>query len=82
MVLIDNEEYLTGSEAAAYLAKRWEMESYSTVAFRMLRHHRKITPDVSLNATSLWKKSTLDTIAKPDRTRPRPRLLATTQEAA
>lgn len=72
MVTINNEEYLTGSEAAAYLADRWNIPSYSTEAFRVLRFRMKLQPDIDLPPnTTLWKKETLDQVQKPDRSKPR-----------
>lgn len=69
------EELLAGAEAAKYLAEKWGIASYSPTAFRMLRKRWKIAPDLVIpgNPVPLWRKSTLDKIPKPDRTRPRSR---------
>jgi hypothetical protein len=66
--MTENEkEYYDAGEAVIYLAKKWGMKSYSVDAFKMLRHRRGIKPDIEAKTASLWKKSTLDTIEKPDR---------------
>lgn len=70
-------EYYTAREAAQYLAKKWGIESYSADAFRLLRWRAEqagqgIEPDLDLGNGSLWKAETLDTIPKPDRSKPRP----------
>src|SRR5579885_916653 len=70
--MTEEKEYYDAGEAVVYLAKRWGMESYSVDAFKMLRHRRGIKPDIEAKTASLWKKSTLDTIEKPDRGGQRP----------
>ena len=66
-------EYLTSGEAATYLARKWGIESYSTTAFRLLRHRWKFQPDLIAGKVLLWKPETLDKIPKPDRSKPRPK---------
>jgi hypothetical protein len=69
----DYEDLLDAGQAAQYLAEKWGMESYSTEAFKMLRHRRSIEPAIPLKNASLWRKADLDLIPKPDRSKPRPR---------
>lgn len=68
------DDLLTAGQAAQYLAEKWGIESYSTDAFRMLRHRWGLKPAIliSENAT-LWRRSDLDSIPKPSRNNPRPR---------
>lgn len=67
-----DEPLMDANEAAEYLAKRWGLESYSIDAFKQLRMRRKdIQPDLAARRATFWKKSTLDKIEKPDRSRPR-----------
>lgn len=68
-----NEELLEANEAVKYLARRWGIESYSLEAFRMLRFRNPdIKPALSSRTSSFWRKSDLDLIPKPDRSKPRP----------
>jgi hypothetical protein len=66
-------DYYTAGEAAQYLAKKWDIRSYSTTAFRLLRWRWDLQPDMHLGNASLWKQETLDAIPKPDRSKPRPK---------
>lgn len=65
-------EFLNGREAVQYLAKRWEIESYSLGAFRVYRNRLGIEPDLGTENASFWRKETLDHIPKP-KARGRPR---------
>lgn len=73
-------EYLTAGEAARYLARKWGIESYSTTAFRLLRHRWDLQPDRLVGSMSLWKPETLDKIPKPDRSKPRPKRRRKTEQ--
>ena len=68
----EHEELLEAGEAAEYLAKKWKIEHYSIDAFKMLRHRWGLQPVLLTKNASLWRKSDLDKIPKPDRNRPRP----------
>lgn len=67
----DNPEFLTASEAVKYLAERWGIEEYSLEAFRALRFRLHIKPAFGSNNSTFWRKSDLDNIEKPDRSKPR-----------
>lgn len=67
----DDNRLLEASEAVKYLAERWGVESYGIVAFRSLRFRHNIQPTLQAKNTTFWKKSDLDQIPKPDRSRPR-----------
>lgn len=67
----ENEEYLSAGEAAAYLARKWGIPSYKASAFKTLRYRWDIQPAIVTSNASLWRKSDLDKIPKPDRTRAR-----------
>jgi hypothetical protein len=68
---MDKEELIDASEAVKYLAERWGMPSYSLDAFKQLRLRHKIKPALSSRTSTFWRKSDLDSIPKPDRSRPR-----------
>jgi hypothetical protein len=65
------EELLNSEQAADYLAKKWGIPSYSMDAFRALRSRWHIKPALGSKTATFWRKSDLDTIPKPDRSRPR-----------
>lgn len=67
----EEEQLLEANDAVKYLAQRWGIESYSLEAFRMLRYRWHIKPALSSKTSSFWRKSDLDNIPKPDRSRPR-----------
>jgi hypothetical protein len=67
----ENEEFLDSAQAVKYLAERWGIDSYSRDAFRALRSRWKIKPTVGGRTATFWRKSDLDKIPKPDRSRPR-----------
>lgn len=67
----EEKEFLEASEAANYLAERWGLPSYSAEAFKMLRHRWNIHPAIKTSNATLWRKSDLDKIEKPDRSRSR-----------
>jgi hypothetical protein len=67
----DLDQLLEANEAVKYLAKRWEIESYSLEAFRMLRWRYNIKPALSSKTSTFWRKSDLDKIEKPDRSKKR-----------
>ncbi|GCE14217.1 hypothetical protein [Tengunoibacter tsumagoiensis] len=68
----EEEKLLSAGEAASYLAEKWGMPSYSTVAFRQLRHRRKnLRPAMLTDNASLWRKEDLDQIKKPSLSNPR-----------
>ena len=69
---MQDNELLSAGEAAEYLAKKWGRPAYSTTAFRMLRHRWNLKPVfLSTKNASFWRKSDLDAIPEPDRSRPR-----------
>lgn len=63
---------LTAGEAADYLAKRWGRDRYDAKAFKLLRHRWNLQPAMTLPNATLWRRSDLDKIPEPDRSRPRP----------
>lgn len=67
----DQEEWLEASDAAQYLAEKWGIPSYSTEALKKLRQRRGLQPGLSGKTSTFWRKSELDQISKPDRSRPR-----------
>lgn len=67
-----DEQLIDASEAAQYLAKRWGIASYSIDAFKQLRLRHNIKPALASKTATFWRKSDLDKIPKPDRSRPRP----------
>jgi hypothetical protein len=67
----DDQELLEANEAVKYLAEKWGISSYSLVAFRSLRFRYNIKPALSSKTSSFWRKSDLDRIPKPDRSKPR-----------
>lgn len=67
----DNEKLMGVHEAAKYLAKKWGMDSYSLEAFRMHRKRWNVHPSLSSENATFWRKSDLDKLPKPDKSRPR-----------
>lgn len=67
----EEQQLLEANEAVKYLAQRWGIESYSLEAFRMLRYRHHIKPALSSRTSTFWRKSDLDKIEKPDRSKPR-----------
>lgn len=67
----EEEEYLSAGEAAQFLAQQWGVPDYKRSAFKMLRYRWGLEPDILTSNASLWKKSRLKQIPKPDRNRPR-----------
>ncbi len=67
----EQEEWLEASDAAQYLADKWGIPSYSTEALKKLRQRRGLQPGLSGKTATFWRKSELDQISKPDRSRPR-----------
>ena len=65
------DEILEANDAVKYLAERWGIKTYSLEAFRMLRARYGIQPALRSKTATFWRKSDLDAIPKPDRTRPR-----------
>lgn len=65
------DEILEANDAVKYLAARWGIESYSLEAFRMLRARYGIQPALRSKTATFWRKSDLDQIPKPDRSKPR-----------
>lgn len=68
---MSEDQFLEANDAVKYLAERWGVESYSLDAFRMLRWRYHIKPALSSRTSTFWRKSDLDKIPKPDRTRSR-----------
>lgn len=73
-------ELLTAGEAAEYLAQRWGRESYSQTAFKMLRHRWNLQPAHHAGNATLWRRSDLDKIPEPDRSKPRGRRTKETKQ--
>jgi hypothetical protein len=65
------EKLLDAGEAVKYLAEKWGIPSYRVEAFKMLRRRLGIEPDYAAGNNTLWKRSTLDKFAKPQRGRRR-----------
>jgi hypothetical protein len=63
------EELLEAGEAVRYLAEKWGIATYRVEAFKMLRRRLNIQPDQIIGNNTLWRKSTLDQIPKPQRGR-------------
>lgn len=79
----EEQELLEANEAVKYLAERWGIPSYSLNSFRVLRHRFQIKPALSSRTSTFWRKSDLDRIPKPDRTKPRgPRKAKKTDDAS
>jgi hypothetical protein len=70
-MIYNDEELMEANEAVKYLAERWGMDSYSLVAFRSLRFRYKIEPALASRTATFWRKSDLDKIPKPDKSKPR-----------
>lgn len=68
-----HDELMEAREAAEYLAKKWGLEHYSIDAFKQLRYRWNLEPALKGRRSTWWRKSQLDVIPKPDRTKPRQR---------
>jgi hypothetical protein len=68
---MNEEQLIDASEATRYLAQKWGIPSYSMDAFKQLRLRHHIKPALSSKTATFWRKSDLDQIPKPDRSRPR-----------
>ncbi len=64
-----DEELLEAGEAAKYLADKWGIPEYSTDAFKMLRRRWNLKPAHLAGNATLWRKSDLDKIPKPQKGR-------------
>ncbi len=71
-----DEELLDSRRASEYLAQKWGLDSWSLPAFKM--HYKRwgkllgIQPAAASKSATFWRRSDLDKLPKPDKSRPRP----------
>jgi hypothetical protein len=67
------DEPMNAEEAAEYLRQKWGLPTFSVDAFRQYRYRRKIKQQgrTKLPNSSLWRRSYLDQLPEPDKTKRR-----------
>lgn len=71
------DDLLNAAQAAEYLAKKWDLDSWGVNAFRQYRYRLRkkgivqSAPFLETSNTTLWRRSDLDTLPRPESSKSR-----------